>query len=148
MKTISKLNLGLIAFSLLISGAAFSLNNNANPIKRSGSLVRKSKKEGNCQSVGSQTGEALRTTLKGIISSGTSESYDWSRYEADEAEGQSSQVLQVYTRTTIAKSAHVSGQTGWNREHSYPQSKIGSPATSDNHHIFASDNKVQWHSRK
>lgn len=57
-------------------------------------------------------------------------------------EGQSSKVLQIYTRTSIAKSAHVSGSLGWNREHSYPQSKIGGIAKSDNHHIFASDNKV------
>ncbi len=94
-------------------------------------------------SVGSETGEALKLKLRSIISSGASESYDWSRYEkADEAEGQPTKVLQIYTRTTIAKSAHVSGSTGWNREHSFPQSKLGSPATSDNHHIFASDNKV------
>jgi len=38
----------------------------------------------------------------------------------------------------------VSGNTPnrWNREHTYPQSKIGSPATSDNHHIFADDWKT------
>jgi endonuclease I len=88
-------------------------------------------------------GSALKAKLKTIIGTNVSTNYDWYRYEAaDEAEGQSTKVLQIYTRTTIAKTAHVSGSLGWNREHSYPQSKIGSPATSDNHHIFASDNKV------
>lgn len=91
-------------------------------------------------SVGSLTGSALQTKLKSIISSGTSESYDWSRYEAaDEAEGQSNSVLLIYSRQVVLKTAHVSGSTGWNREHTYPQSKIGSPAASDNHHIFADD---------
>ena len=94
-------------------------------------------------SVGNETGSALKGRLKSIISSNVSTSYDWSRYEAaDEAEGEPSKVLQIYSRKTISKSMHVSGSSGWNREHSYPQSKIGSPATSDNHHIFASDNRL------
>lgn len=92
--------------------------------------------------VGSETGEALRNKLK-TITNGAQVSYDWSRYEAaDEAEGVSDSVLLIYSRQVVKKSAHVSGSTGWNREHTYPQSKIGSPATSDNHHIFADDNKT------
>lgn len=89
------------------------------------------------------SGTALKTKLDTIISRNVSTSYDWPRYEAaDEAENESSKVLQIYTRTTIAKTAHVSGSLGWNREHTYPDSKIGSPANSDNLHIFASDNRV------
>ncbi len=95
-------------------------------------------------SVSTETGSALKSKLKTIISSPTpTVSYDWSRYEAaDEAEGISDSVLLIYSRQVVKKSAHVSGSTGWNREHTYPQSKIGSPATSDNHHIFADDNKT------
>lgn len=93
-------------------------------------------------SVGSETGTSLVSKLK-TVTSGAQVSYDWSRYEAaDEAEGVSNSVLQIYARTNILKTKHVSGSTGWNREHTYPQSKIGSPATSDNHHIFADDNKT------
>lgn len=94
-------------------------------------------------SVGQETGETLKNKLKSIISVGTSESYDWSRYEAaDEAEGQSNSVLLIYSRQVVLKTAHVSGSTGWNREHTFPQSKIGSQAASDNHHIFADDVKT------
>lgn len=93
-------------------------------------------------SVGNETGQALVSRLNSITA-GAKTSYDWSRYEAaDEAEGQSDSVLLIYSRKIVKKTEHVSGSTGWNREHSYPQSKIGSPATSDNHHIFADDNKT------
>ncbi len=89
------------------------------------------------------SGSALKSSLDTIISRNVSTSYNWTRYEAaDEAENDSSKVLQIYTRTTIAKTAHVSGSLGWNREHTYPDSKITSPADADNLHIFASDNKV------
>ncbi len=96
-------------------------------------------------SVGQETGETLKNKLKSIISVGTSESYDWSRYEAaDEAEGQSNSVLLIYSRQVVLKTAHVSGSTGWNREHSFAKSLFNeaAPAVNDNHHIFADDNKT------
>ena len=90
------------------------------------------------------TGSAFKNSLKQVISAGNiNQSYDWSRYEAaDEAEGDANKVLLIYGRYNEDKSNHVSGAIGWNREHTYPQSKMGSPATSDNHIIFADDNKT------
>ena len=93
----------------------------------------------------SMSGSTLQSTLKSIINtSSVSVSYDWSRYEAcDQDLDNSSNVLMVYARTSVPKSSHVSGSVGWNREHSFPQSKMATTqAKSDNHVIFASDNKV------
>ena len=89
------------------------------------------------------SGDTLKSALKKIISSPFSPSYDWSRYEAlDETEGDSSKVLLIYSRINDLKSNHVNGSKGWNREHTFPQSKMSAPATSDNHIIFADDNKT------
>ena len=87
------------------------------------------------------TGSALKTKLKSIISKNVSVSYEWSRYEqADEDPNNKSNIITIYARTSLAKSAHVSGSTGWNREHTFPQSKMSSAdAKNDNHIIFASD---------
>ena len=93
----------------------------------------------------SMSGSTLQSALKSIINNtGVSVSYSWSRFEAcDQDPNKSSNVLMVYARTSVPKSSHVSGNTGWNREHSFPQSKMESAqAKSDNHIIFASDNKV------
>ena len=87
-------------------------------------------------------GQALTDELHDIIQNANT-SYDWSRYEAaDEYEGDSSSILAIYSRQPFKKTAHVSGSKGWNREHVYPQSKLGGASKSDNHLIFASDNKV------
>lgn len=144
MQKHSSFHLRLLGLLSLITLSTFSLLGKQEDIKASAWSGTQTSSAGSYyNSVSTETGENLKLKLRGIISSGTSESYDWGRYEAaDEAEGQSSKVLLVYTRTTMAKTAHVSGSQGWNREHSFPQSKIGAPATSDNHHIFASDNKV------
>lgn len=92
----------------------------------------------------SMSGQTLVNALKAIITSGDiSTSYSWSRYEqADEDPDNKANVVMIYARTTMKKSAHVNGNTGWNREHTYPKSKMRSPATEDNHIIFASDNVV------
>ena len=75
--------------------------------------------------VGSETGTALLNKLKTITGNPTPQtSYDWYRYEAaDEAENESNKVLLIYSRQKYLK-PHVSGSTGWNREHTYPDSKI------------------------
>lgn len=94
----------------------------------------------------SLTGTSLLNALNDLITSGgVSTSYDWSRYEAaDEDPNNSNNVLLIYARTSMSKSAHVSGSNGWNREHTFPQSKLdgGGGAKSDNHIVYASDNKV------
>ena len=93
----------------------------------------------------SMSGSTLLSTLKTIINtSSVSVSYDWSRYEdADEDPNNTSNVILVYARNSVSKSAHVSGSTGWNREHTFPASKLSNTqAEKDNHIIYASDNKV------
>ncbi len=94
--------------------------------------------------VGSEEGTELLNKLNTITGNPTPlVSYDWSRYEAaDEAESESNKVLLIYSRQKVLKTAHVSGSTGWNREHTYPDSKISGAAESDNHHIFADDNRT------
>ena len=90
-------------------------------------------------------GTTLLNALRKITNtSAVNTSYAWSRYEeADEAPNESNKVLMIYARTTMLKTAHVSGTSGWNREHTFPQSKMAtSQSKEDNHIIFASDNKV------
>ena len=89
------------------------------------------------------SGQTLVTALKNIISKNVAQSYNWSRYEqADEDPDNKSNVITIYARSSLKKTAHVSNNKGWNREHAYPQSKMTSPATEDNHIIFASDSVV------
>lgn len=94
----------------------------------------------------SMTGSTLQSQLHSIINNGSvSQSYDWSRFEAaDEDPNNSNNIITIYARTSLPKTSHVSGSSGWNREHSFPQSKMdgGNGSKSDNHVIFASDNKV------
>ena len=88
------------------------------------------------------TGTSLLNKLHDIVTSGSiSQSYEWSRYEqADQDPNNSSNIITIYARTSLPKSAHVSGNRGWNREHTFPQSKMGvQESKSDNHIIYASD---------
>lgn len=89
-------------------------------------------------------GNELKSALQSIIKKNIQVSYDWSRYEAaDEDINNSSNITTIYARTSLKKNAHVSGGKGWNREHTFPQSKISSEqAKSDNHIVFASDSVV------
>lgn len=92
----------------------------------------------------SMTADQLKTELKEIINKNVSTSYDWSRYEAaDEDPNNPNNIVTIYARTSLGKKSHVNSKNvGWNREHTFPQSKITGNATSDNHIIFASDAKV------
>lgn len=87
------------------------------------------------------TGNALINKLRQITEVGRNGNYDWSRFEsADESLTDSTSVTCIYSRLDYKKTDHDHGSNiGWNREHSYPQSKINSDAAKDNHHIFASD---------
>ncbi len=93
----------------------------------------------------SLTGDALKNALDSLISSNVNVSYDWSRFEyIDQHPDDSTRVLTIYPKLGYLKTAHVSGNASnhWNREHTYPQSKIGGSALNDNHHIFADDWKT------
>jgi hypothetical protein len=97
-------------------------------------------------SITNQSGTALLTALNKIIKHDkVIVSYDWSRYRyADEAPNDSTSVFLLYARKNMKKSLQDSGgdSAAWNREHTFPQSKMSGDATSDTHIIFASDKKV------
>ena len=91
------------------------------------------------------TGSTLQSKLKTIISSNVSVSYNWDRYkDADEDPNNSNNIIAVYSRRSLPKSSTDPGREGdyWNREHTFPNSKITGNAESDNHIIFASEKKV------
>jgi endonuclease I len=80
-----------------------------------------------------------------LISSNVRVSYDWWRFEsADESLTETNKVITIYPRRNYLKTAHVSNNLAarWNREHTYPQTKISGAAVNDNHHIFADDWKT------
>lgn len=147
MKLLKKINITVLGL-LALTGSLFTYKINHQSSTTSASAwsgVQTSQEGSYFSSVGAETGESLKLKLRSIISSGTSESYDWPRYEAaDEAEGEPSKVLLIYSRQKVAKTAHVSGSVGWNREHSFAKSLFNdqTPAVNDNHHIFADDNKT------
>ena len=60
------------------------------------------------------SGTDLLSALHTVVNSGTlSFSYDWSRFEAaDEDPENSSNVIMIYARTSVKKTAHVSGSKG------------------------------------
>ncbi|NOU59346.1 hypothetical protein ELS83_05915, partial [Marinifilum sp. JC070] len=93
------------------------------------------------------TGSVLRAKIHDIIEAGSlqlSYSSVWDMCEdGDENPKNASQVWQMYIEEGIAKSAHVSGSTGWNREHTWAKSHGGfgtanGPGT-DGHHLRATD---------
>lgn len=148
MKTKNKLVFGLLGFLALGSISTSALVNtyqkDNNPVVASAWSGTQTSTQGDYYSsiADSLTGSNLISSLKSIISSGANESYDWARYRAaDEAEGDSSKVLLIYARINDGKNNSGGNQGQWNREHTYPQSKMKKPATEDNHIIFADDVK-------
>ena len=94
----------------------------------------------------SLTGNSLKSALLNVINKNVSVSYNWDRYEhADQDLTNTNHVLTIYARVTYPKSSQL-GSTQipnyWNREHTFPKSKISGAAESDNHHIFADDWKT------
>ena len=74
-----------------------------------------------------------------------SPSYQTSRFkQADEAEGDSSKVLSIYTRHNIPKDSICSDNYAWdrwNREHIFTQTKF-QLSKEDNHNVFACEGKI------
>ena len=98
-------------------------------------------------SITNQSGTALLSALNKIIDNDkVVVSYDWSRYKyVDQAPDDATSVFLIYARKNMKKSEQdrgVEDAVCWNREHTYPQSKMSGNATSDTHIIFASDKKV------
>ncbi|BDD07165.1 endonuclease [Aureibacter tunicatorum] len=99
------------------------------------------------QSAVGTNGSTLKNAVKNIASKDHSlQNYStvWSICEeGDEHPKNSSQVWQIYVEEGISKSAHVSGSTGWNREHVWAKSHGGFDTSvgrgTDAHHLRASD---------
>lgn len=90
-------------------------------------------------------GSALVSALKSLLSKKRTTSYDWTRFNyVDEVVGDTSSVFCLYSRYPYLKTKKDPGNSNdawWNREHSYPESKIGkgSAAAADTHDIYACD---------
>ncbi|CAM3589128.1 endonuclease [Nocardioides zeicaulis] len=93
-----------------------------------------------------RTGSALKTALHDIIDGNTRVSYDtvWTALkDTDQDPNNSSNVIELYTGRSIAKSNNGGGSGQWNREHVFAQSRGGfdtgaGPGT-DLHHLRAED---------
>ena len=93
------------------------------------------------------SGSTLRDEIHTIIEAGAeAQSYStvWDMCaDGDQNPKDPEQVWQMYIEKGIAKTAHVSGSTGWNREHTWAKSHGGfgtanGPGT-DGHHLRATD---------
>ena len=93
-----------------------------------------------------KTGSALRTSLHDIIDNNTKLSYDavWTALkDTDQDPNNTSNVIELYTGRSIAKSSNGGNAGQWNREHVFAQSRGGfttsaGPGT-DLHHLRAED---------
>lgn len=93
-----------------------------------------------------KTGSALRTALHGIIDGNTTLSYDqvWTALQdTDQDPNNTSNVIELYTGRSIAKTNNGGGSGQWNREHVWAQSRGGfttsaGPGT-DLHHLRPED---------
>ena len=96
-----------------------------------------------------KTGTALRTALHGVIDGNTRLSYDqvWTALkDTDQDPANPSNVIELYTGRSIAKSSNGGGTGQWNREHVWAQSRGGfstsaGPGT-DLHHVRPEDVSV------
>ena len=146
----------LVILSLLllgcmsVTGCDFPWNNNTqnaddNDSTTDEDTTPEKKEDTYYKTITDQTGNALLSALHSIINnSSVSTSYSWSRFEAaDKDPNNPNNIITIYARSSLSKSAHVSGNVGWNREHTFPQSKLPSEqAINDNHIVFASDYKI------
>lgn len=93
-----------------------------------------------------KTGSALRTALHGIIDGNMTLSYDqvWTALQdTDQDPNNTSNVIELYTGRSIAKTNNGGGSGQWNREHVWAQSRGGfttsaGPGT-DLHHLRPED---------
>lgn len=93
-----------------------------------------------------KTGSALKSSLHDIIDNNTKLSYDavWTALkDTDQDPNNTSNVIELYTGRSIAKSNNGGGSGQWNREHVFAQSRGGfttsaGPGT-DLHHLRAED---------
>lgn len=89
------------------------------------------------------SGEALKIELKSIISKMKSISYKETSYVLEDSDidlTKTGQLLLIYSRTN-AKNVW-DGASSWNKEHIWPQSKLGSASKSDIHNLRASNTSV------
>ncbi len=93
------------------------------------------------------SGSVLREKVKDIVSTGAKElnySKVWEMCESgDQNPKDANQVWQIYVEKGIAKTEHVSGSSGWNREHVWAKSHGNFGTTlgrgTDGHHLRAAN---------
>ena len=91
-----------------------------------------------------KTGAALRTSLHDIIDNNTKLSYDavWTALkDTDQDPNNNSNVIELYTGRSIAKSNNGGGTGQWNREHVFAQSR-GSKESESVHQSVQPDTAV------
>ena len=87
--------------------------------------------DGYYDSINGLSGDALKAELKRIISKMKNIAYKETSYILDESDvdpSRSGNVLLVYNRASVSG---VWNGTTWNKEHLWPQSKLGSASKSD-----------------
>lgn len=92
-------------------------------------------------SVENKTGQALLTGLRSIISSYKDRGYDAAKsvlQVSDRDPNNANNILLVYDRSSIIKT-WGGNPLRWNREHVWPQSKLGSASKSNIHNLKPSD---------
>lgn len=94
-------------------------------------VLEKSSYDGYYDSINGLSGDALKAELKRIISKMKNIAYKETSYILDESDvdpSRSGNVLLVYNRASVSG---VWNGTTWNKEHLWPQSKLGSASKSD-----------------
>jgi len=94
-------------------------------------------------SINGLTGNELKNALHQIISNMTSKSYDDARdilQDSDEDPLNPDNIILVYNRASIKST--WDGGNSWNREHVWPQSKLGTASMSDLHNLKPSNSSI------
>ena len=89
------------------------------------------------------SGNALKSELTRIVSSMKNVSYDDARYILDDSDADPNKegnVILIYNRASV--SGKWDGGTTWNREHIWPQSKLGNASMSDLHNLKPANERI------
>lgn len=103
-------------------------------------IEKKSSYTGYYASIQGLNGSALKTELNSIVSKMRSISYTATSFVLEDADvdlSKTGQLLLIYTRTNVRNV--WDGASTWNKEHIWPQSKLGIASKSDIHNLRAAN---------
>lgn len=103
-------------------------------------VLEKTSFSGYYASIEGLTGSALKDELKSIISKMKSIGYSSTSFIIEDSDidlTKSNQLLLIYTRTNVKNV--WDGASSWNKEHIWPQSKLGGASKSDIHNLRAAN---------